>query len=256
MIDLHIHLLPGVDDGAGDWQESLQMCRMAAADGCEALVATPHQRRGWPNEDPGRLRSLLDELTERSAGNPRLHLGGEIRVDSELLDELARHNFAGLCPLAGTRWLLIEFDQTPPSFGAEMLIHELVLADWKPIIAHPEFIPFLGGKPALLAELVRLGARSQVTAMTVTGDFGRSAQDLALRFIHNGLAHFVASDAHTPDWRPPGLAAARRLIAERWGNALATRLTVDNPRAVIENGAVAPDPFAPGPSATIPLAST
>ena len=124
-----------------------------------------------------------------------------------------------------------------------------MLADWKPIIAHPEFIPFLGESPALLAELVRLGARSQVTAMTVTGDFGRTAQDLALRFIHSGLAHFVASDAHTPDWRPPGLAAAQRFIATRWSDALAARLTVDNPRAVIQNGTVAPDPFATGPGA-------
>lgn len=244
MIDLHIHLLPGIDDGAGNWEESVAMCRMAVDDGCEALVATPHQRRFWPNEDPQKLTGLLAELAERSDGVPTLYLGGEIHIDSELLDELAHDDLAGLCPLAGTHWLLLEFDQLPPALGPESIIHEVVLEGWKPIIAHPEFIPFLANDLDLLAQLVRLGARGQVTAMSVTGDFGRPAQELALSMIQRRLVHFIASDAHTPDWRPPGLAAARDEIDRRWGARVATRLTSENPHSVIEDGSVAIDPLA------------
>jgi protein-tyrosine phosphatase len=244
MIDLHIHLLPGIDDGSANWEESVTMCRMAADDGCSALVATPHQRRAWPNEDPAKLSALLAELTERSGGAPQLHQGGEIHIDSELLDELARDDLAGLCPLAGTHWLLLEFDQMPPAMGTEAIIHEVVLAGWKPIIAHPEFIPFLAGDLALLGQLVHLGARAQITAMSVTGDFGKPPQELALTMIHERLIHFVGSDAHTPEWRPPGLAAARDAIERRWGATTAARLTAENPRLVIEDGAVPIDPLA------------
>jgi protein-tyrosine phosphatase len=244
MIDLHIHLLPGIDDGAGTWEDSVTMCRMAAEDGCEALVATPHQRREWPNENPDKLATLIAELTERSGGTPRLYRGGEIHIDSELLDELDRDDLAGLAPLADTRWLLLEFGHFPPAIGAEAIIHELVLSGWKPIIAHPEFIPFLANDLALLGQLIQLGARGQITAMTVTGEFGKPAQEIAREMIHERMIHFVASDAHTPDWRPPGLSAARAEIERRWGTTTAVRLTSENPRLVIEDGSVPIDSLA------------
>lgn len=235
MIDLHIHLLPGIDDGAANWEQSERMCRMAAEDGCRALVATPHQRRRWPNEDASKLRDLLDQLATRIGPQPELHLGGEIHIDSDLLDSLDRADYGGLCPLAGTRWLLLEFDQVPPSQGPEWLVHEVLLAGWRPLIAHPEFIPFLAEDRDLLAQLIRLGARSQVTAMSLTGDFGRATQDTARAMIHADLAHVVASDAHTPEWRPPGLSRARDEITRRWNERLAGRLVESNPLLVLED---------------------
>ena len=244
MIDLHIHLLPGVDDGAGSLAESTRMCRMAADDGCRALVATPHQRRSWPTEDIARLEELLTNLTEHVAARPELFLGGEIHVDSDLLDDLELEGRAGLCPLAGSRWLLLEFDQLPPVQGADGLIHELVLAGWKPLIAHPEFIPFLAEDFDLLDYLVRLGARAQVTAMSLTGDFGRATQATVREMIQSGLVHVVASDAHTPEWRPPGLSAARKEIEQRWNTALASRLVEGNPQCVLDNAEIPLDPLA------------
>lgn len=244
MIDLHCHVLPGIDDGAGDWGESVEMCRMAAADGCDMLVATPHQRKAWPTEDPERLGALVDELQERIGSEPRVHLGGEIHVDSEILDELEQPGLGGLAPLAGSRALLIEFGHSPPSIGAAGLVHELILSGWTPVLAHPEFIPFLADDLDLLAELVHMGSRSQVTAMSVTGEFGRSVQRSVHAMLDRGLVHFLASDAHSTTWRPPGLSGARGIVADRWGRAVADRLTVDNPLALIEGQNVPIDSLA------------
>lgn len=148
--------------------------------------------------------------------------------------------------MADSDWLLIEFGQLPPAQGAEAIVHELRMAGWRPIVAHPEFIPFLAEDSGLLGHLVRAGARAQITAMSITGEFGRRVQEVALHMIGSHLIHFVASDSHSPDWRPPGLGAARRVIARRWSDELADRLTAENPKAVIENRQVAMDPLATG----------
>lgn len=260
MIDLHCHILPGIDDGAGTLEEAVEMCRLAAADGCTAMVATPHQRRGvWWNADRAalaalrrRLQEALDALPAMEAGGGpglRVYSGGEIHVDAQLLAEVERlgrggerggdgNNFergTGVLPLAGSRYLLLELDGDDPPDASEDLIHELSVAGWRPILAHPEFVPWMAVDPGAVARLVSLGALAQVTAMSVTGDFGRRAQADTHRLIDAGLVHFVASDSHGPRRRPPGLSRARQVIAARWGEEEARRLVEDNPRAVIED---------------------
>jgi protein-tyrosine phosphatase len=249
MIDLHCHILPGVDDGPPSLEDALAMCRLAAADGCEAMVATPHQRREpWWNDDVERLRErgglweLADELQERvreTLGNGfQVLLGGEVHADREILSEVERLA-VGKTPggtilsLAGSRYLLIELDRWGSMDEAVHLIHEITVAGWRPILAHPELIPWLDLD--LLAHLVRLGATAQVTAMSVTGDFGRRPMQDSHRMIEAGLVHFLASDAHDTRRRPPGLRRAGLMIEGRWGDGLARRLTVDNPQAVVEN---------------------
>ena len=237
MIDLHCHILPGVDDGASGFAEAVAMCRLAADDGCEAMVATPHQRRGeWWNADRGQLAALADQLQHEVGPGFRVHLGGEIHVDSELLDEIEKLPAAGgVLPLAGSRYLLIEFDSMGTEDEAVHLVHELTVAGWRPIVAHPEFIPWLAPDLELVARLVALGAFTQVTAMSVTGDFGRRPQSDTWDLLDAGLVHFLASDAHNTRRRPPGLRRAHDLIADRWGAQTARRLAADNPRAVVEN---------------------
>ncbi|HEX3554456.1 MAG TPA: CpsB/CapC family capsule biosynthesis tyrosine phosphatase [Thermoanaerobaculia bacterium] len=234
MIDLHCHILPGVDDGAQSLEEAAAMCRLAARDGCEAMVATPHQRRGeWWNADREALSALADELQDAVGPGFRVYLGGEVHVDSELLAEVEKLPGGGVLPLAGSRYLLIEFDSLGTAKGAIHLVHELSVAGWRPIIAHPEFIPWLAPDPSLLARLISLGATVQVTAMSVTGDFGRRPQNDVFTLLDAGLVHFVASDSHGIRRRPPGLGRAHRLIAGRWGADVAQRLVADHPRAVV-----------------------
>jgi protein-tyrosine phosphatase len=236
MIDLHCHILPGVDDGARSLEDAVAICRLAADRGCEAMVATPHQRRGaWWNDDRDRLRGLARELQEAVGDGFRVLLGGEVHTDPEVLDEIHRLPHGGILSLAGSRYLLLELDTYGSPDQAVHLVHETTIAGWRPVLAHPELIPWLGSDSDLMAHLVRLGATAQVTGMSVTGDFGRRAMLDAHRLLDAGLIHFVASDAHDTSRRPPGLRRAYEMIAGRWGEETARRLTSDNPRAVIED---------------------
>jgi protein-tyrosine phosphatase len=262
MIDLHCHVLPAIDDGARSIEEAVAMCRAASDDGCAGMVATPHQRRaGWWNGDRGHLaglrRALAAAVAKELPPGRRFEVwgGAEVRVDAQLLAEAEALAAAGdhdggmgISPLAGSRYLLLEFAGGEAPEAAVDLVHELAVAGWRPILAHPEHIPWMAESPAAVARLVALGALCQVTAMSVTGDFGRRAQGDALRLIDAGLAHFVASDAHDLKRRPPGLSRARRAIAARWGEALAARLCHENPRAVVEDRPLAAVPAAAPPA--------
>ncbi len=236
MIDIHLHLVPAVDDGAANLEQAVELCRLAAADGCELLVATPHRRRDeWPDRPVDELQRRLDEVRDASGGEPRLLLGSEIRVDSDLLRDLARPGLGGCIPLGGTRALLLEFE--PEGVGPDPLelIAELVARAWLPVVAHPELTPFLHHDLDLVTRLVEAGALLQVTAASVTGELGKPVGRVVAELFDRGLVQFVASDAHRPDWRPPGLARARATIEKRWGGAVATAVTATNALTLFES---------------------
>ncbi len=234
MIDLHLHVLPGVDDGASSLAEAREMCRLAAADGVEVMVTTPHQRNPlWDNLDPERLGALRERLQEEVGERPHLLPGAEIRVDSELFADLERMPESGLLPLAGSRYLLLELDRHDPWADPAAVAHEAVVAGWVPVFAHPELIPVLIEDLPLMRRLADLGALFQVTAMSVTGDFGRRTRDRCAALLDEGLVHFVASDAHSPEWRPPLLGRAYNALARGWGDEVAQLLTTSNPAAVV-----------------------
>lgn len=241
MIDLHLHLLPAVDDGAQDLDEACRMCQMAVDDGCEVLVATPHQRHElWDNRERERLEERLEQVREAFGDSMELHLGAEIRIDSELLAELVpetRETKAAAAEspplsLAGSRYLLLELDRRGPTGDPVALTHELTVADWVPIFAHPEVIAGLDDLD-LARRMVEAGGLFQITAMSLTGDFGPRARSVCERYLDAGLAHFVASDAHGAGWRPPGLTRAREILARRWGEETAERLTRLHASAVV-----------------------
>jgi protein-tyrosine phosphatase len=234
VIDLHCHLLPEVDDGARDLAESVALCRLAAAEGCTDLVATPHRRRDpWPDLGAAELERRLAEVESAAGGSPRLHLGGEVRVDSDLLRDLGRDDRGGVLPLAGSRYLLLELE--PAGIGPDPveLVATLAAAGWRAIIAHPELTPCLVRDAEQIERLAAAGALFQVTAASVTGELGRPVRTRVLELIESGFADFLASDAHRPDWRPTGIGRARAEIEQRFGAQLARALTVENPAAVL-----------------------
>ncbi len=236
MIDLHCHILPAVDDGAVDLDAALAICRLAADDGCTAMVATPHLRHElWPNDDRGHLERLWRRLRDLARGIIDVHLGGEIAVNSESCSEMNSLPGGGLLPLAGSRYLLLEFHTRGIGPDPEELIHELVVEGWCPVIAHPERTPWLASDPGYMTALLDLGALAQVTAMSVINPQARFAFDACSRMLDAGMVHFVASDAHDTRNRPPGLSQAYQRVADTLGEPVARELFITNPRAVLEN---------------------
>ncbi len=236
MIDLHCHILPAVDDGAEDLDTALAICRAAAADGCTAMVATPHLRHEfWHNGDRAHLERLWRQVRDRTQGMIDIYLGGEIAVNSESCGEMHHLPEGDLLSLAGSRYLLLEFHPRGMGPDPEELIHELTVDGWCPVIAHPERIPWLVNDPSYLEALLDVGALTQVTAMSVVHPGGHFASQACTRMLEAGMVHFVASDAHDTRSRPPGLSQAYHQIAESQGETVARELFISNPQAVLEN---------------------
>lgn len=241
MIDLHAHFLPGVDDGPETFEQALAMCRLAAADGCTRVVATPHRRRDlWPDRRRAELARLAAELDAAAGAALSVELGAEVRVDSDLVAELDRGESEPLIPLGASRVVLLELE--PRGWGPDpvAVVRELEARGWRSLIAHVEITPCLRSAPELVGALAAAGAALQVTAMSVTGELGRAPREAAAALFDAGLVHVVASDAHRPDWRPPGLARARAEIARRWGEEVAAAVTEINPAALLADRGAAP----------------
>lgn len=230
MIDLHAHLLPGVDDGAASLEEAVAMHADARADGTVAMVITPHQRHPrWPNESSERLAEQLAALGAAAGAALRLALGAEVYVDSGLLDEVEKGR---VLPLAGSKYLLLEFPpQAVPT--ARDVVHELGVMGWRPILAHPERVAPWAAEPASILRLADAGALVQLTAMSLTGEFGRRAQRCCRFLLDCGCVHFIASDAHDLERRPPRLRRAWEMVVHVWGEEVASLLFRDNPAAVL-----------------------
>ncbi len=236
LIDLHTHVLPGIDDGAGSLTEAVEMCRRAAADGCATVVATPHLRHPrWWNGERRTLEELHAELSGRLDGRPRLCLGGEIALHSDSVGEIYDLPEGELLTLAGSRYVLLELDWHGLGPDVTDVVHELKVGGLFPVIAHPERVRWLASDPALLESLVERGACLQLTAMSVTGELGAGIRAVCEDLIEAGMVHFVASDAHDLELRPPGLAAAYAEVGDRFGDEVAQRLFIDHPRAVVED---------------------
>jgi protein-tyrosine phosphatase len=244
VIDLHHHCLPGVDDGPGTLEEAVALCKAAADEGIEAIVATPHVLRGrWVNDSRALLEQRLEELRAAIGDTPRLLLGSEYFFAHDMNEVL--QSGKGIVPLAGSRMILIEFDShnVPPM--VEQPFYRAQLDGWIPLIAHPERNAVFQAKPDLLESLVRLGAKVQVTGASFLGDFGEEARSAAYEYLRRAIVHVVATDAHNLKRRPPRAREARRVIAEIAGNDVAQALFVDNPRAIIEGRGLVYDPDLP-----------
>ncbi|HEY0160262.1 MAG TPA: CpsB/CapC family capsule biosynthesis tyrosine phosphatase [Thermoanaerobaculia bacterium] len=234
MIDIHHHCLPGVDDGPRELAEAVDMCRMAAEEGIEAIVATPHVLRGrWRTFSRHELESRLDLLREKVGDTPRLCLGSEYYFAHDMADVLESGN--GILPLASSRYVLFELaaNSVPPML--EQPLYRAQLGGWVPIVAHPERNLVFQQKPELLAQLIGHGARVQVTASSLTGAFGAQARAAAETFLRRRLVHFIATDAHNTTKRTPRIREAMTVLREIAGDEAAEALTRGNPLAVVEN---------------------
>lgn len=234
MIDLHFHCLPGLDDGPADWDEAVALCRAAAAEGTTRIVATPHVLRGdWINEDVSARDALVVRLNALLEGQPAVLPGCEYFFSAEAVALLDDGELGPLTGLNRSRYLLVEFPPEVPQASIESVFHEFRIAGLTPVIAHPERHAAFRREPERLERLVARGALCQVTAGSLLGDFGERAERASEDFFARGLIHFVASDAHNLDRRPPRLAAAREHVLRRWGAEAEAGLFEANPEALV-----------------------
>jgi protein-tyrosine phosphatase len=237
VIDIHSHVLWGLDDGASTVEESLAMLKAAAADGTTDIVATPHLNAQYAY-DGGKVEQRLQELAALASGGPKVHRGCEFHLNYDNLDQLLRGQAS--YTINGGRYLLLECPDFQVGKHTEAVVQRLMDAGLVPILAHPERNPLFQKSIGRLERWVESGCLTQVTSLSITGAFGSPPRGAALQFLDRGLVHTVASDAHDPERRHPRMSQAREIVLRRVGEAAVDLLFEDNPRAVIENRPVAP----------------
>lgn len=243
MIDLHCHVLPGIDDGPKTIAGSLALARAAADAGIRTLVATPHVSWHYQNdaETIGGLVAELRALLSAEGVELELRAGAEVamtRIDELEDDELARLR------LGGGEWLLLEPPFSPIVTGLEGIVQEVRRRGNRVLLAHPERCPAFHRDPRMLASLVRSGVLTSITAGSLVGRFGATVRRFALELVNDELVHNVASDAHDLAGRAPGIAAE----LEHAGLApVAEWLTEAIPAAILDGGEIPPRPALASP---------
>src|ERR1700683_520454 len=232
MIDIHCHLLAGLDDGPDSIEMSLEMAEMAISDGITRVIATPHAH---PQHAfvPELINLRRQELQARLEGRLILATGCDFHLSFENLQEI--QHLPSRFTLNQKNYLLVEFADysIPPSM--DQALHQLHLAGLRPIITHPERNPLIRAQPERLYRWLRQGCYAQGTAQSLLGRWGESAQAAANEWLNAGAIHFVASDAHNTTSRPLKLKETYELIAKARGEDGARALLVDNPLAAFED---------------------
>lgn len=215
MIDIHCHILPGLDDGAESMDDTLEMCRIAVADGITTTVASPHQQDGVYQTPSAAIFSTLRTVTERLR-NEQIPLellpGADVRIEVDTGDKIASGETLSINN--NKRYFLLEFPSHSIPMNIDKLIFNLLLKNITPVLTHPERILEVQENPNRVYELVEMGVLSQVTAMSVTGGFGGRVKKCAHTLLKHNLVHIIASDAHSIDHRPPILSDAVNVVGK------------------------------------------
>jgi protein-tyrosine phosphatase len=230
MVDIHSHVLWGVDDGARSCDESLAMLGVARQHGTTDIVATPHASMRY-RFHPDLVRERVGQLAAESASAKlKIHWGCDFHLSFDNVEDALR------CPsrytINGGPYLLVEFPDHSIK-GMSRILASLLDRGLIPVMTHPERNRHLRSIPADFREWLAKGCLVQITAQSLLGRFGKEAEHSAWEMIRRDMAHFLASDAHDPKDRTPRLDEAFAAVTRRMGEAVATRLLVDNPGAVI-----------------------
>jgi protein-tyrosine phosphatase len=235
MIDLHCHMLPGIDDGAADLATSIAMARAAVAQGVRVVACTPHILPGLYHNTGPAIRAATQDLQAALDENGielLLVTGADVHMCPDFVGGL---HSGTLLSLADSRYVLVE----PPHHTAPPQLEEfffgLTVAGYVPILTHPERLSWVPSRYEVVKKLVRAGVWMQITAGSFTGAFGRNALYWAQRMLDEGCVHIVASDAHDLERRPLDLAAGYDSVARRVGAEEAQRLVLTRPMAVLKD---------------------
>ena len=230
MIDIHSHILPGLDDGAKSLEDSVAMVRMAAAAGTTDIVASPHSNQEYAF-DPETVERLIGELQAAVGDTPRIHYGCDFHLTPENIEN-ALHSWERYS-INHKGYLLVEFSDFHIPKTTEEIFAQLMHARMRPVVTHPERNQILQHRLQDLEAWVAQGVLMQVTAQSFLGRFGRTAKTVTHELMGRGLVHFVASDAHDIKWRVTAMDEAHRYVAKTFGEEAAQRVFEENPRAAL-----------------------
>ena len=218
LIDIHCHILPGIDDGAKTIEDSIDMAKTAVADGITTIIATPHHQNGrYINGKSSiieRIKEVNDQLTQHNIPLTILP-GQEPRIYGELIEDYQKDEILTLNN--GGKYVMIELPSSQVPRYTEQLLFDIQLQGLNPIIVHPERNAQIMEQPDILYNFVKKGALTQVTASSVTGHFGKKIQKFSNQLIEANLTHFIASDAHNVNGRTFRLSEAYDLIENQYG---------------------------------------
>ena len=249
MIDLHTHILPGVDDGVPTLDDAIAFAKVAAADGTKTLVATPHYRDGFYVNPRAAVLEGVAALREalRGAGVALEVLpGAEVHICPDLVARVRAGHAPTLADNGKT--VLFELSMSQHPFDLQNLVYQMRLAGLQVLFAHPERIRYFQDDVRRYEEVVRLGAFGQVTTGSVLGVFGEEIEEFSEELVRKRLVHVVASDAHNLRGRPPIMTSAVERLGAWVGDALARRMADEFPRAFLEGR----DPDVPPPEQGTP----
>lgn len=245
MIDLHTHILPGIDDGSRSLEQSLEMARMAVEDGTTIMACTPHIYPGLYMNDAAGIQAERDKL-QKALDTYRIPLQLVVGADAHLVPELLDGLQTGRVPtLNGSRYLLLEPPHHVPPPNLEQSVFQIMAAGYVPVITHPERLVWIEDHYDTFVELARRGAWLQLTAGAIVGKFGRRARYWSERLLDEGWVHIVASDAHTTGMRNPRMSDAIPILEKAVGAEETHRLLHERPRAILDDAdpaTVAPVP--------------
>jgi protein-tyrosine phosphatase len=246
VIDLHCHVLPGIDDGPATIEDAIALARDAAAAGTRVLVATPHVNRRFANEAAA-IATAAAELNTRLIAEGiavEVRPGAEIAISRAV--ELPQEELRRLT-LGGGQWLLLEPPFTPQASGLDILLQDIQRRGHRIVLAHPERCPAFRREPRMLRLLVGEGVLTSVTAGSLVGRFGADVRRFAMSLVAEGIVHNIASDAHDRKARPPSIAAE---VAQSGLGVFADWWTCDVPEAILSGGEIPRRPSVPLPEPT------
>jgi protein-tyrosine phosphatase len=246
VIDLHCHVLPGIDDGPATIEAAVELARDAASAGTRVLVATPHVNRRFAN-DATAIATAVAELNTRLIAEG---IAVEVRPGAEIAISRAvelQHDELQRLTLGGGQWLLLEPPFTPQASGLDILLRDIQRRGHRVVLAHPERCPAFRREPHMLRSLVGEGVLTSITAGSLVGRFGAEVRRFAMSLVAEGIVHNVASDAHDRQARPPSIAAE---VAKSGLGVFADWWTCDVPEAILSGGEIPQRPAVALPEPT------
>lgn len=237
-IDIHNHILPGLDDGSADEKMSLQMLRMAAEDGITHMIATPHfhYRRG--HATPEQIRNamaFMQDLIDGEGIPIHLYTGNELYYTHDLIEKVKAKE---VLTLADSDYVLLEFSPETEQRKIQNGVYQFLSEGYYPIIAHMERYEAFNKHPDFVETILRMGAYYQVNAGSITGDAGWALKRFTRNMLKRGMIQFVATDAHDLQKRQPNFSAAAAWIEKKLGESELREYLYENPMKILENKAI------------------